>query len=117
MNREVLQRSLEELRAQLERHERLLQAEDPGGDRPDDPCAPGRCPHQTRLCQVLLEMAVVLDGTRKAFKSPQLEALRKRCLRIVAEEVGSESLIPNPRPGAARAPAGMPALGGSTGAS
>ncbi len=86
MNREALLQSLGELRRQLELHEQLLREQ--VGDRLQRPVSvTGGCRHQRRLCQFLIETAEVLEGTRKAFKSKQLEALRKECLRVLAEEV------------------------------
>lgn len=83
--RDRLLRSLEALRAQLERHERMVRGEAPPGAVSGD-CRTEECRHRRRLCRFLLETAGILDRTRKAFKSKQLEDLRKECLRLLAEE-------------------------------
>jgi len=37
--------------------------------------------------ETLLEVIEVLEDSRKAFKSPRLEALRKKLIRILAENI------------------------------
>jgi hypothetical protein len=90
-HRELLERSLAELRRQVDRHQQCLHdlvAE----DRSESHCAcvPGDCPHRARLCQVLLEAVGILEETRKAFKSKQLEGLRKAFLRVLQEELQAQ---------------------------
>ena len=43
------------------------------------------CPHKRKLKEVLLESIQVLEESKKAFKSKQLETLRKKLTRILAE--------------------------------
>ena len=87
-------RSAEELDRRMEAHRWLLRVALDEGQ-----VIPGK-PHQTsgqtlqnrRERDILLEAIEVLEGTRKAFKSKQLEMLRKKMIRVLAE--GSESLLP-----------------------
>ena len=43
------------------------------------------CPHRRRLKATLKETITVLEESRKAFKSKQLEALRKKLIGVLAE--------------------------------
>ena len=43
------------------------------------------CPHKRLLRQVLRETIETLEETKKAFKSKQLEELRKKLIRVLAE--------------------------------
>ncbi len=93
---EALRKSAEELRSCVETHCRLLAQATEGGDagteldaRPlvssthaDSPH--GDCPH--RLRETLVDAITVLEETRKAFKSKQLETLRKRLIGVLAED-------------------------------
>lgn len=98
---EALRQSAEELQTRAEAHRRLLaQAMEgsrtgPGIDpsrasasfkRLNDECLLMDCPHRRRLRETLVEAIMVLEGTRKAFKSKQLEALRKKLLGVLAED-------------------------------
>lgn len=44
-----------------------------------------RCPYKQRLKDTLLETIQVLEESRKAFKSKQLETLRKKLIKVLAE--------------------------------
>ncbi|HEU0140908.1 MAG TPA: hypothetical protein VFQ79_14390 [Bryobacteraceae bacterium] len=88
-NRQLLEQSWEELQAQMEKHRHLVRSALEG-------CATGRteclwcdCPHRRTLLNLAAHSVKVLDDTRKAFKSKQLEALRKDLLRVLTEEVRS----------------------------
>jgi len=86
-HREILERSLADLRSQVDRHQQCLRmlASDEPAPLPSG-CIRCDCRHRRRLCQVLLEAVRVLEDTRKSFKSKQLEGLRKEFLRVLQEE-------------------------------
>jgi len=44
------------------------------------------CRHQEKLRRILGEVIEELEATRRAFKSKQLEQLRKRLISVLAEE-------------------------------
>jgi hypothetical protein len=50
-----------------------------------DLCSLVDCPHKRLLRQVLTEIIETLEETKKAFKSKQLEELRKKLIRVLAE--------------------------------
>lgn len=86
-DRQLLDQSLEELRARMERHQRLVRAALEGRLSDRSECLWSDCPHRQTLLELLARSVQVLDETRKAFKSKQLEALRKDFLRVLAMEV------------------------------
>ena len=82
---EALSKSAEELQRRVSEHRRLLaQAAREGGDTFEG-CLLLDCPHRRKLRAVLLEAIETLEGTRRAFKSKQLETLRKKLLSVLAE--------------------------------
>jgi hypothetical protein len=86
---ELLEQSLADLEGQIERHRKILHAVvegRPGTAEAD--CGAG-CRHQRKLCAVLLDAISAMDETRKAFKSRQLENLRKEFSRLLREELKS----------------------------
>ena len=88
---ELLDQSFRELQAELERHQRfVLQS---CGDGPPDSCECvwANCPHKRLLYSVLVDAIRVLDDTRKAFKSRQLENLRRSFVKLLSEEMKAES--------------------------
>ena len=86
--REALDRSTEDIQRLLEQHRRLLdRALDETLGAPDDPaCRLVDCAHRRRLREVVVETVEVLEQTRKAFKSSQLEALRIKLIRTLGTE-------------------------------
>jgi len=86
---DAIQKSAEELQARVEEHRRLIALALKGGDARlvQARCFHLDCPHKRRLRQVVLEAVRVIEDTRKAFKSKQLEALRKRLMKVLAEEM------------------------------
>jgi hypothetical protein len=86
-NRELLERSLTELQGQFERHQRVLHLAFDGLAPDGSGCQLEDCRHRQRLSAVLLDAIRVLEETRKAFKSKQLEALRKDLLKVLKEEL------------------------------
>jgi hypothetical protein len=91
VNGELLEQSLAELESQLERHRSLLRTI--VGERPHPvgmDCVPVHCRHRRLLISVLLHSVGVIEETRKAFKSKQLEGLKKEFSRILQEEMKTE---------------------------
>ncbi|GAF89124.1 unnamed protein product [marine sediment metagenome] len=85
---QALRQSVEELRARAEAHGRLLARAMGKGETGTgiDECPLMDCPHRRRLRETLVEAITVLEGTRKAFKSKQLEALRRKLIGVLAED-------------------------------
>ena len=85
--REILKHSAAELQLRAEEHQRLLfrAIEGDGVDVPVASCVLLDCPHKRVLKETLAEAVEVLDRSRKAFKSKQLETLRKKLTRVLAE--------------------------------
>jgi hypothetical protein len=82
--RDAILRSAETLEERLREHRRLLaQAGEEGAVF--DGCFFTDCPHRRKLRATLLEAIETLEETRRAFKSKQLEALRKKLLAVLAE--------------------------------
>jgi hypothetical protein len=84
--KEVLDQSIGEIRTKIEQHEQLLEHLCDGEDVRLPDCGLTGCTHGRRLKEVLLETVEVLEGTRKAFKSKELEGLRKKLIRVLAED-------------------------------
>jgi len=84
---EALNQSAQELQQQLEEHRRLLvrAIEGDAGGIEIENCLLLACPHKRTLKGVLAETIGVLEETRKAFKSKRLEVLRKKLIRVLAE--------------------------------
>lgn len=84
---DVLQASAKELQRRAEEHYRLITAaiEDNDVKTVLNACPLLDCSHRQLLKETLLEAISVLEDTKKAFKSRQLEALRKKMIRILAE--------------------------------
>jgi hypothetical protein len=94
----LIDQSFEELQAQMDRCQRLVRCALDGCGADEADCLLGNCPHRRALVQLALHSVQVLDDTRKAFKSKQLEALRKHLLRVLTEQghsdgVGSECCV------------------------
>jgi hypothetical protein len=88
VNGELLEQSLAELESQMERHRSLLRTiveERPLPVGMD--CVSAHCRHRRLLISVLLHAIGVIEETRKAFKSRQLESLKKEFSRILQEEM------------------------------
>ena len=90
---EQLIRSADELENRMEIHRRLLRlaVNDGQAKKRTDTRFCDETLQNRRVREILLEAIEVLEGTRKAFKSKQLEMLRKKMIRVLAE--GSESLL------------------------
>ena len=86
--RELIEQSAEDLRRRADEHRRLLASLMSKAGQVNgipDTCFYSNCPHQRRLRETITETIEVLEGTRKAFKSRQLEVLRKKLIRTLAE--------------------------------
>ena len=87
MTREdLLTRSAERLLLAAEQHRDILKSGTEGGDVKDGTCFFRDCPRRRKLRKTLAEAVDILEQTRKAFKSKQLETLRKRLIRVLAED-------------------------------
>jgi hypothetical protein len=85
---DILQTSARELRQKADEHQRLLAAavEERDVRQVLDSCHLADCPHKHELKRILLEAISILEETRKAFRSKQLEMLRKKMIRVLAEQ-------------------------------
>src|SRR5690242_8651701 len=92
MNRlEAIEESLAGVQAQLTRHQQLLHSA-LGCEHWDDGCCEAsQCRHRKLLRTVLLDAVCVLEETRKAFKSKQLEQLRKSLTTVLAADLEADS--------------------------
>jgi hypothetical protein len=84
--REALDRSIREIRTKIEQHEQLLEHLENGGKAHIPDCSLAGCTHSRRLKAVLLEAVEVLENSRKAFKSKELEMLRKKLIGVLADD-------------------------------
>lgn len=82
----ALVRSADELQQQLEEHRRMLSLAWKGEDRGEItlPFRSGNS-ESYKIRQTLVETIEVLEATRKSFKSKQLEQLRRKLMRVLAE--------------------------------
>lgn len=93
-DRKLIDQSFEVLQAQLDRQRRLVRCALEGCGTHTGECLLGECPHRQALVQLALHSVQVLDETRKAFKSKQLEELRKHLLRVLSEQTsGSRECV------------------------
>lgn len=82
---ELLTKNLEDIHVMLKDHGCLLNCLKEGCDTPVLRQCVSVCPHKQKLKETLLETIQVLEESRKAFKSKQLEALRKKLIEVLAE--------------------------------
>jgi hypothetical protein len=80
---EALLNNTEQLRKQLENHQQLLQNAETLNGKPLDFCPHLQCPYERRLRTAIQDVIDTLEETRKAFKSKQLEQLRRRMLSVL----------------------------------
>ena len=79
----TLKSHAESLRQQLDEHRKLLEQAEQNKDDKLNFCPHFQCPHETQLRQALQDVVDTLEETRKAFKSKQLEKLRRRMLNVL----------------------------------
>ena len=84
---EALSNSIRDIEMRLKEHERLLDCLREGDEETVAACLSLDCRHSIVMRKTLLEVIEVLDDSRKAFKSPRLEALRKKLIRVLAENI------------------------------
>ncbi len=84
---DVLVKSVAELRFKLKEHEELLNAMTRENGQGILTQCEMDCPHRQELAQTVLEAIEVLEETKKAFKSKQLEMLRKKLIRVLADNI------------------------------
>ncbi len=82
---ELLAKHLEDIRLMLNGHGCFLNCLKQGDDTPVLRQYVSACPYRLKLKETLLEAIQVLEESRKAFKSKQLEALRKKLIEALAE--------------------------------
>lgn len=82
---DVLARHLQDIQVMLNEHGNLLSSVKGGVYAPVLKECFSACPYKQRLKETLLETIQVLEESRKAFKSKQLEALRKKLIEVLAE--------------------------------
>lgn len=84
---QALRSSAVDLRRRIQEHEQLLAMAVEGHDFKADPgvCASLHCLHEKKLKEVIMETITVLEDTKRAFKSKQLEILRKKLISVLAE--------------------------------
>lgn len=82
---EALAKSVREIQERLREHERLLEClgQKDGASLPC--CLSFDCRHAALLRETLVEAIEALEDSRRAFKSPRLEALRRKLIRVLAE--------------------------------
>ncbi|MDR1726931.1 MAG: hypothetical protein LBT74_03215 [Acidobacteriota bacterium] len=85
--REALCASARDLQMRAAEHMRLLdEVTGKGGDAAAlDACRIHDCAHKRELKQILSDAISVLEDTRKAFKSKQIEDLRKKMIQALTE--------------------------------
>jgi hypothetical protein len=85
---DILKASAMDLQRRAEEHRRMIAVAIEKNDVKGvfDACHLLDCSHKQDLKQILLEAISVLEDTRRAFKSRQLEALRRKMIRILAEQ-------------------------------
>jgi hypothetical protein len=87
-NRELVEQSLADLRDQVDRHQEFVRTVVAGATPTGATgCVWTDCHHRRRMCTVLIDAIRVLEETRKAFKSKQLESLRRDFVRVLEDEM------------------------------
>jgi hypothetical protein len=90
-DRDLVEHSLADLQAQVEKHQQLIETLFEGRPPEETVCFWNECPHYRTMVDLVVETVQVLDETRKAFKSRQLEELRKRLLGMLSSEANRSS--------------------------
>ncbi|MCK9230670.1 MAG: hypothetical protein M0Q23_05060 [Syntrophales bacterium] len=84
---EAVSNSIRNIETRFKEHERLLECLREGDEGTVAACLSPDCRHSIVMREILLEVIEVLEDSRKAFKSLRLEALRKKLIRILAENI------------------------------
>ncbi len=87
---EALIQNTNELKLKIEEHRKLLIQLGDVETKHDDSvqCPLFSCPHESKLRTTMYDTISVLDETRKSFRSKQLEVLRKKLIKVLAETTG-----------------------------
>lgn len=85
--REALIQSAHEIQRRLKEHRHLLDQAVCQETQCSslNVCLISNCPHKRKLKEVLIETIEALERTRSAFKSKQLEQLRRKLTRLLAK--------------------------------
>jgi hypothetical protein len=82
---DVLTKNIDDIRAKLEEQETLLCYIYEQGDMPPSLKACSQhCHHKKKLIKTILETIEILEDSKKAFKSKQLESHRKRLTKLLS---------------------------------
>ncbi len=82
---DLLTNNLKDIQVMIGNHAILLDRLKQGDDTPAlHPCA-SSCPCKQKFRETLMETIQVLEASRKAFKSKQLEGLRKKLTGVLTE--------------------------------
>jgi len=84
--RQEIEQSIKEIKVKIEQHERLLLDLEGGVNQENQDLGSASRIHGRGLKVILLEAIEVLENSRKAFKSKELETLRKKLIRVLAED-------------------------------
>lgn len=82
---DLLAKHIEDIQVMLKDHGCLLNRLKEEGDTSVLRRCVSTCPYKQKLKDTLLETIQVLEESRKAFKSKQLEVLRKKLIEVLAE--------------------------------
>ena len=83
---EIVHQSAEDLLNRVKQHHRLLTQSLATDETTTFSCPTVNCPHKRQLNDILLQVIETLEESRQAFKSKQLETLRKSLIRILVED-------------------------------
>ncbi len=82
---ELLIKHVEDIQVMLKDHEGLLNCLKEGNNTLVLRQCLSSCPYKKKFKETLLETIEILEESRKAFKSKQLEALRNKLTTVLAE--------------------------------
>jgi hypothetical protein len=88
---EAIEESLASVQVQLQRHQELLKTALAGDPWDEGCCAKNHCRHRQLFRTTLMDAVCTLEETRQAFKSKQLEKLRKSLIQVLAEDLEADS--------------------------
>lgn len=83
--RQQLEKSIQEIKTKIEQHERLLIGLKGGMNRENQDLNSTLYTDGRGLKGILLEAIEALENSRKAFKSKELETLRKKLIKALAD--------------------------------
>jgi hypothetical protein len=83
--RQLLDTSIKEIRTKIDQHEQLLEHIEDGTELRVQNCVQLNGRYGQRIREALVEAIEVLENSRKAFKSKELETLRKKLIKVLAD--------------------------------